>query len=136
MLTRTRHQIHESRPLTIKAEDVNIQTVSKQKLLGVYIDETLTWNPQIDYFCSTISSKNSLLRQLATYTPTHAQKLYYQGYILTLIDYGSVTWGATSNANIERLSELQKRDSWIILHADFTTPLRSCLKSWDGISSG
>ena len=46
MLAGTRHQMHESRPQTIKAEDVNIQTVFKQKLLGVYIDETLTWNPQ------------------------------------------------------------------------------------------
>ena len=61
MLAGTRHQIHESRPLSIKAEDVNIQTVSKQKLLGVYIDETLTWNPQIDYLYSNISSKVSLL---------------------------------------------------------------------------
>ena len=51
MLAGTRHQIHEFRPLSIKAEDVNIQTVSKQKLLGAYIDETLTWNPQIDYLC-------------------------------------------------------------------------------------
>ena len=46
MLAGTRHQMHESRPLAIKAEDVNIQTVFKQKLLGVYIDGTLTWNPQ------------------------------------------------------------------------------------------
>ena len=124
MLAGTRHQIHESRPLSIKAEDVNIQTVSKQKLLGVYIDETLTWNPQIDYMylCSNVSSKISLLRQLATCIPTHAQKLYYQGYILPLIDYGSVTWGATSNGNIECLSKLQKRAARIILHADFTTP--------------
>ena len=46
MLAGTRHQIHESRPLSIKAEDVNKQTVSKKKLLGVYIDETLTCNPK------------------------------------------------------------------------------------------
>ena len=122
LLAGTRHQTHESCSLSIKADDVYIQTVSKQKLLGVYIDQTLTWNPQIDYLCSNISSKISLLRQLSTYIPTHAQKLYYQGYILPLIDYGSVTWGATSNGNIERLSKLQKRAARIILHADFTTP--------------
>ena len=39
-----------------------------------------------------------------------------------LIDYGSVTWGATSNGNIERLSKLQTRATRMILHADFTTP--------------
>ena len=121
MLAGTRQRLNESRPLVIQADGVNIQTVSQQKLLGVYIDETLTWNPQIDHLCSTISSKISQLRQLATYVPTQAQKLYYQGYILPLLDYGSITWGATSDANIERLEKLQKRAARIILHADFTT---------------
>ena len=69
-----------------------------------------------------ISTKISLLRQLSTYVPAQAQKLYYQGYILPLIDYGSITWGAAPSANIERLNKLQKRAARIILHADFTTP--------------
>ena len=54
--------------------------------------------------------------------PTDVQKRFYQGYILPLIDYGSITWGTTSNANIERLSKLQKRAARIILRADFDTP--------------
>ena len=49
------------------------------------------------------------------------QKLFYQGYILPLIDYGSNTWGSTSKLNIERLSKLQKRAARIILKADFDT---------------
>ena len=122
MLAGTRQKINESRQLSIQADGINIQTVSKQKLLGIYIDETLSWNPQIDYLCSNISTKISLLRQLSTYVPAEAQKLYYQGYILPLIDYGSITWGSTSSANIARLNKLQKRAARIILHADFTTP--------------
>ena len=39
----------------------------------------------------------------------------------SLYDYSSVSWGATSSANIERLNTLQKRAARIILHADFTT---------------
>ena len=50
------------------------------------------------------------------------QKLFYQGYILPLIDYGSYTWGSTSKLNIERLSKLQKRAAREILKADFDTP--------------
>ena len=97
-------------------------TVSKQKLLGIYIDENLTWSSHIDHLCSLISSNISLLGQLTTYIPTHAQKLFYQGYILPFIDYGSVAWSATSSANIERLAKLQKRAARIILHAEFNTP--------------
>ena len=50
------------------------------------------------------------------------QKLFYQGYILSLIEYGSNTWGSTSKLNIERLSKLQKRAARKILKADFDTP--------------
>ena len=54
--------------------------------------------------------------------PVDVQKRFYQGYILPLIDYGSITWGAASNTNIERVSKLQKRAARIILRADFDTP--------------
>ena len=49
------------------------------------------------------------------------KKLFYQGYILPLIDYGSNTLGSTSKLNIERLSKLQKRATRIILKADLDT---------------
>ena len=122
MLVGARKRLNDSRPLNIIADDVNIQSVSKQKLLGVYIDEHLSWSAHIDHLCSLISSKISLLRKLATYVPTHIQKVYYQGYILPYIDYGSVTWGSASVTNIERISKLQKRAARIILRANYDTP--------------
>ena len=82
----------------------------------------MTWSAHIDNLCSAISSKISLLRQLAEHVPTCVQKRFYQGYILPLIDYGSITWGTTSIANIQRLSKLQKRAARIILKANFDTP--------------
>ena len=57
MLARTRHRVNESRPLAIQVNGIDILTVSKQKLLGVYIDEVLTWTPQTDHLCSTIPFK-------------------------------------------------------------------------------
>ena len=88
--------------LNIDIDGNKIKQVDKQKLLGVFIDETLLWTPHIDYLCATISTKISLLKHLSTYVPVKVQKLFYQGYILPLIDYGSNTWGSTSKQNIER----------------------------------
>ena len=121
MLIGTKRRTHHSQELGIYIDDNKIKNVTKQKLLGIYIDENLQWSDHIDYLCSTISSKISLLKQLSLYIPVEAQKLYYQGYILPLIDYGSCTWGTTSKANIERISKLQKRAARIILNADFDT---------------
>ena len=47
--------------------------------------------------------------------------MFYQGYILPLIDYGSSTWGTTSKSNLERLSKLQKRAARIILNVPYDT---------------
>ena len=121
MLLGTRYNTQTSQEIDIYIDSNKIKNVSKQKLLGIYIDENLQWSEHIEYLCSTISSKISLLKHLSSYIPVEAQKLYYQGYILPLIDYGSVTWGTTSKANIERISKLQKRAARIILNADYDT---------------
>ena len=121
MLIGTRHSTQHSQELNIYIDGNKIKNVTKQKLLGIYIDENLQWSDHINYLCSTISPKISLLKQLSLYIPVEAQKLYYQGNILPLIDYGSCTWGTTSKANIERISKLQKRAARIILNADYDT---------------
>ncbi len=83
----------------------------------------------VDNVCAIISSRISLLRQLAQYVPMEVQKLFYNGYILPLIDYGSNTWSSTSVVNLTRLLKLQKRAARIILHADFLTPSQDMFKS-------
>ena len=120
----SRNKKHLNNPtlFNLKIHDVCIENVSKQKLLGVYIDKNLSWSVHTDHLCSVISSKISLLKQLATYVPAELQKQFYQGYILFLIDYGSNTWGTNSSANIERLTKLRKRAARIILKVDYATP--------------
>ena len=119
----SRHRTqNEASKLDSTIGDNAIKHVYKQKLLGVYIDENLLWTTHIDCLCSTISTKISLLKQLSTYVPVKEQTLFYQGYILPLLDYGSNTWGSTSKLNIKRLSKLQTRAARIILKADFDTP--------------
>ena len=87
MLIGTRHSTQHSQELDIHIDGNKIKTVTKQKLLGIYIDENLQWSDHIDSLCSTYSSKISLLKQLPLYIPVEAQRRYYQGYILPLIDY-------------------------------------------------
>ena len=53
---------------------------------------------------------------------TRCTETFYQGFILPLIGYGSITWGSTSKANAERLTKLQKRTARIILKTDIITP--------------
>ena len=78
MLVGTRQRLNMSHKLNIQANNICIQNVSKQKLLGIYIDESLTWSSHIDYLCSHISTKISLLRNLSKYVPVKVLKMFYQ----------------------------------------------------------
>ena len=121
MTVGTSKRLDGSYHLDIKAGDVSIKHVTSQKHLGVYIDENLNWGSHVEYLCKTVSSKISLLQKLSENVPIHVQKQFYQSYILPLIDYGSITWGSTSTANLGRLLKLQKRATRIILKSDFDT---------------
>ena len=122
MILGSKKRVQDEHQLVLRAENGIIDKVSTQRLLGIFIDDHLSWTSHIDHLCSTLSSKISLLKQISAYVPQDIQKLYYQSYIVPLLDYGCNTWGTTSSANIERLSKLQKRAAWIILKADFMTP--------------
>ena len=53
----------------------------------------------------------------------------YRKLSIKVIDYDSNTCGATSNTNVERLNELQKRAARIILNDDYMTPSADMFKS-------
>ena len=61
MLVGTRQRLNMSHKLNVQVNDTCIQNMSKQKLLGICIDESLTWSSHIDYLCSHISTKISFL---------------------------------------------------------------------------
>ena len=79
MLVGTRQRLTISREFNIQNENIRIQNVTEQKLLGIYIVEHLTWSSHIDHLCSILASKISLLRQLSRYVSIDYQKMFYQG---------------------------------------------------------
>ena len=76
MLVGTRQRLNISRALNVQIENIRIQNVTKQKLLGIYIDEHLTWSSHIDHLCTTLASKISLLSQLSRYVSIEYQKMF------------------------------------------------------------
>ena len=88
MVLGTKPKEHDTYLLDLSADGNKIEKVPNQKPLGIVIDDHLSWAPHIDYLCSTISSKISLLRHISIYVPQNIQKIFYQKYIQPLLDYG------------------------------------------------
>ena len=118
----SKHSLKNNPPLDVKVDNSIIVKTNEQKLLGVYIDETLSWDKQVDVICKTVSRKITLLKLLSKYIDQNGLKLYYNSYILPNLDYGSILWGHSKRSHVDRITKLQKRAARIILKADSMMP--------------
>ena len=56
-----------SQEFDIRIDDKHMKKTQTHKLLGIHIDDKLSWSSHIEHLCSSISPKISLLRQLSKF---------------------------------------------------------------------
>ena len=79
------------------------------KLLGIELDQNITWKNQISATAKKISSKIGLIRRLQNYLPTRTIQLLYAPLIQSHIDYCLSVWGACSKSQLAQIQKLQNR---------------------------
>ena len=106
--TRQKHQI---KPLTLDLTlHANlIDQVDEHKVLGVILDKTFSWKPQIDSICKRLSKNLFLLSQLKYYLDSRAMKLFFYAHCMSHINYASTLWSGASNNNLLKLNSLHRR---------------------------
>jgi len=60
-----------------------IENVEVQKLLGIYVDNTLSWSHQVSHVRKNVNSKIALLKRVPYYL-THDMKLCFTMHIFNL----------------------------------------------------
>ena len=88
---------------------------TSDKILGVHVDENLTWNDHYQHVSKKVSSYLWLLSKIKTYLPQEHRLLYYNSYIKPQLDYCSIIWSNSSNFNINKINKLQRRACKLIL---------------------
>jgi hypothetical protein len=86
-----------------------------QKLLGIYIDQNLTFHNHVDYVSKKISSSVYQMNCLKHFLDQRTMKLFYFGHVQPHIDYCSSIWGHCSDTYKKHLSSLQRRAIKLIL---------------------
>ena len=87
---------------------------STTKLLGVHIDEMLTWDDQIKHISSKVSN---VLRMYLARNLTDNQetlKTIYYSLVQPYFDYCDVVWNDCSKTRADKLQKLQNRAERII----------------------
>ena len=95
--------------IKIIINDIRIEQVSHSKLLGIHIDESLTWNLQVTKVKKTVAYKLFLLKRIRPFLPTQSRIMFFNYYIKPYLEYCCSIWGSTSQENINIVVKLQKR---------------------------
>ena len=113
---------NENLALAVKLGNTQIDQVSCQKLLGVTLDKSLTYEAHIDHLCKQLSKRLGLFKHISPYLKKRQRELYYNAVIKPTLMYGSVVWDCCSAECFQKVLRLQKRAARIILDSERTTP--------------
>ena len=109
----------------------NVTIESMLNILGVAIDNNLSWQSHSHNVYASFCKNLALLKRIRHFLPLHTRKVYYNAHILSKFVYCISIWG--NSINIEPLYKLQKRAAIIILNiTDIRTPTKSMFQklSW------
>ena len=130
MIIGSRNKLKNTDLLHLYINETSLENVNVHKVLGVYIDNTLSWHSHIDYVCKNLNNKVALLKNIIYFLTDEAKLLFYNAYLLPIFDYCCSIWGKDNKRYVHKISIIQKRIAKIILNK----PIRSqgLLKSYIG----
>ncbi|VVD03280.1 unnamed protein product [Leptidea sinapis] len=94
-------------PLTVTAGDAPLEMVQSTKLLGFYLDSSLTWDVHIDELCSRLGRACFALRRLASTASRSVIVSCYHATVHRILTYGAELWARA--ADVGRVFVMQKR---------------------------
>ena len=102
--------------------------VKKSKLLGIKLDNCLTWENQMAQGKEQIGKRLGLLKRTKEFLSLKARTLFYNSIIQPILDYGAVVWGSNNKRHVQDIVKLQKRCARIILDKRWVIPSRPLFK--------
>ena len=99
----------------LKFNNENLNMISNDKILGVFVDNNLTWSDHIKHLTKKIASSTWLLSKIKKFLTQEHRVQFYKSYIQPHIDFCNIVWGSSSESNKLRIFKLQKRACRVIL---------------------
>ena len=101
--------------LKLTIDNISIERVKTFTLLGITIDERLSWKSHTEKISKKISKVVGVMTRLKNYIPYYILKTIYNSLILPHLLYGSILWGGNSSY----LHKLQKKAARTIVNAKY-----------------
>ena len=108
--------------LQVNINGTELEVVSKIKLLGVLLDNSLDWKEQIQAVSLKVSRGLGILKHAKKFLPFSALTSLYTSIVEPHFRYCCSVWGCAGTTEINRLQKLQNRAARIVTNSSFDTP--------------
>ncbi len=94
---------------TITIHRKQIQSEDTVKLLGVKIDQGLTFDEHISDLCRKAAAQLNALKRLKGYMGFDAKKILIQSFVCSNFNYCPLVWHFSSTKSVEKIEKIQER---------------------------
>ena len=120
-------------------DNVPIERLNEVKSLGIYIDENLTWQSQIDKLCKKIASAIEAMKRVRPFVPQSSPvNIYYSLFHWIFpFDYCSLVRGNCGKTLSNKLQKLQNRAARVITLSNYDVDVDSLVHNlgWKDLKS-
>ena len=125
--------------LDLKIGTKSLSVVSSAKVLGIWLQEDLKWDSQIDHLCKNANKRLFMLRTLKRFSFNPSELItVYRGYIRPIIEYADVIWHSSLTLKqSQTLESIQRRACKMILGFEYVSYVNALeiMWSWSSVCS-
>ena len=92
---------------TLSVNGQKVKKADKVKVLGVIIDENLTWDDQIKHLENKLLATIVLIKRVKKFIPSSHYLKIYQSLFVSHLTYGISCWGGVYYSKLQKLFNIQ-----------------------------
>lgn len=111
--------------LRLCIEGTSIQQVKETKLLGITLDDKLSWSKHIDTIVNKMGKALAVVRRCRNHLTPDLRKLVVSSLVLSQLDYCQIVWANTTKKDMSKLQLVQNKAARFALHCPYRTSIHS-----------
>ena len=119
--------------LTLNINHIQIKSSKEEKLLGITIDNKLTFQTHVNNLCNKVSQKLNALTRIASYINPKQRRLIMKAFITSQFGYCPLVWMFHSRRINNRINRLHQR-SLRLTYTDYNSSFKDLLAKGKSVS--
>lgn len=117
----SRYLLRDEPSLVLEIDNIPVKQIYETKLLGITVDQHLTWSKHIDHIVSKMGRGFSMVKRVLKFIPQDIAKQVANALVLSQLDYYFAIWSSASMKDLNKLQVAQNKAARCVLQCSYST---------------